>query len=405
MSKEQNQALDHISAKEMPAFATVMPKVTSEHGKSLPGQLKDLMSLCLRGNKLMVDEYYQMCLFDDGLFSMEDKKQFVGLQKSREIWSAIAETNPWYGFMSDKLAAETMMRGFGVSVTKTLAVVGGNYPGNAFRKIGSPDELHSFFSTVALPLFGKPVNSNQSLGSARFEKYDSAKRTMQLANGNTVTVDELWAEISEHFQGDYIFQQCLESHDKFKKLCGGGLPTVRIVTLDHGDGPEFYRACVKLTGKDNVADNFWRKGNLLAPVNQANGEMDAALTAMGIDGEFVDSHPDTQQKITGEAVPFWKEACELALEVAGFYKGALLIGFDIAITNKGPVIVEVNNDPHLIMLQAAFRKGVLDKKMLAAVAYANNLKSERVSSVKQKLADEQRKNKADLKDAVSTKAA
>ena len=405
MSTETNPILDHVSAKEMPAFGQVMPRVTAEYGKSLSGQLKDLMALCLRGNKLLVDEYYHMKLFDDKTYSSEDKKQFAGLQKSRMIWGAIREVNPWHGFMADKLASELLLKSFGLPVTDTLAIVGGNYPGNTIHKIGNVATLEKFLVSADYPLFGKPVDSYQSLGSARFEKYDAAGKTLFLTDGKAVSVEDLWAEIETHFDGSYLFQSCIIAHSMIHKMCGAGLPTVRIVTIDNGSGPEFYRSCVKITGKNNVADNFWRTGNLLAAVDQENGTLGAALTGMGIDGEFVETHPDTGHRIEGTVLPYWEEAKKLALEVAGFYKDAVLIGFDMAITDKGPVIVEVNNDPHLIMLQVALRKGILDAPMLDMISYVEKLKTDTKNEIKGVLKQEQKERKEDMSEALTKKVA
>lgn len=401
----QENVLDHVAGKPQLAFAQLMPRVAAEHGKALAGQMKDILRLCMRGNKLSVDEYYTMRLFDAKRYSLEDQKTFVGLQKSREIWTTLGKSNRFMGLVDDKLAFEKMLSGFGIATPQTQAIVGGHYPDTVLTKIKDSSELKAYLSGASFPVFGKPVNSTQSLGSARLEGFDAASDTIQLSGGKSLTLDRFWSEIESSFGGQYLFQACLEPHPMMKAMCGSGLPTVRIVTIDRGKGAEVYRCAAKLTTEGNVADNFWRAGNLLAPVDPETGVMSKALTQMGIDGEFVSHHPASGAAIEGETVPHWDEAVTLAKQVMGLLSGVSLLGFDVAITDKGPVIIEANNDPHMIMMQVAHQKGVLDKPMLEALEHASRSKAQKAAKLKAQLANEREATKEDMRKAVSTKQA
>jgi hypothetical protein len=394
-----------MSVKQMPAFAQVMPRVAAEYGKSLPGQLRDLMTYCLRGNKLSVDEYYAMCLFDDEAIPPEEKKRYVGLQKSRDIWGQFLEKNPWTGVIDDKLAYEKLLSGFGFKTAQTLAIVGGHYPADHPRRLATTDALAEFLTDARFPLFGKPFNSRQSLGSARFSGYDASSRVLTLSGNRAVSLDDLWTEIGTHFGGTYLFQELIEADPVLANICGGGLPTVRIVTLDSGGGPEIFRAAIKLTGKGNVADNFWREGNLLAPVDAEAGRMGAALTGMGIDGRFIDEHPDSGARIEGVELPQWQATRDAAIAAASVTHGALLIGFDIAVSAAGPVIIEANYDPHLIMMQACHRKGVLDGHMQTGLDHMKAVIAGQHADIKAHVLAERAQNKKDLAEALGRKVA
>ncbi len=398
--------LDNIASKPQLAFAELMPRVAKEYGKPLSAQLRDMLSCCMRGNKLTVDEYYQMMLFDDATYSADVKKTFVGLQKSRDIWVRLTEPNQHLGLLNDKLAYEKMMQGFGFATTETVGIVGGHYPeAPGLTQIDSAEKLTAFFANVTMPVFGKPVDSLQSLGSARFESFDRSSKKLNLANGETISVEDLFEEIVSEFGGSYIFQKCVQPHSALADICAGGLPTVRVVTLDSGNGPELYRAAIKLTSSGNVADNFWRAGNMLAPVDIENGIMDKALTQMGIDGEFLSHHPVTNAPIEGTTIPHWDKVTNAAIDAAKLIPGSILIGFDIAISQDGPVIIEANGDPHLIMLQVAHRKGVLDGPMLAALDHVKEAKKKKQAEISATLAAERAAQKKAMKQATSRKVA
>ena len=405
MSDTTASVLDHMSVKEMPAFAQVMPRVAAEYGKPLTTQLKELVTWCLRGNKLSVDEYYSMCLFDGSVWTPQEKKKAVGLAKSRDIWGHFLERNPWTGVMDDKLAYENLLRGFGIKGTTTVAIIGGRYPKDRPTRLESPKAVREFLEKASFPIFGKPTNSLQSLGSARFNSYDKGQGRLTMSNGKSVGVEELWSEIETHFNGAYLFQECVETHTVLKEMCGSGVPTIRVVTLDRGNGPEIFRVCAKLTGNGNVADNFWRAGNMLAPVDAATGVLGKALTGMGIDGQRLDIHPDTGKQIEGVQLPHWDAIREAAISAATLTKGSLIIGFDIAVSPDGPVIIEANYDPHLIMLQVAHQKGVLDEHMLGAMDYMKRIIADEHAGIKAHVLKERAQNKKDMQEALTKKAA
>lgn len=405
MAATTGSILDDASVYDIPPYAQVMQRVASEAGKSLGGQLKDLMMLSMRGHRLTADEYYLMRLYEDDRLSMDDKRKFVGLQKSRKIWSALNQINPWRGMIDNKLVFEQVLRGFGLPTTKTLAIAGGaaKFP----KPIGLDDEraLKAFFANAPFPLFGKPLNSNQSLGSTQITAYRSRTNEVELHDGRRVSVGDFFGEISASYAGGYLFQACLEQHEQLQKMTGSGVATVRLVTLDRGDGPELFRAVIKLTGDGNVADNFWRKGNLLAPVDAETGQIGPAHSALGIDASIVDTHPVTGAQIAGVELPFWLETVDLAYNTAGLLGDSVLVGFDIAITKQGPVVVEANYDPHLIMLQIAHGKGVLDQHMTDALAYVEQRISDRVSKTRSVLTEERKQKAAADREALALKSA
>lgn len=397
--------LDAAAAKEQLAFAELMPLVAKEYGKSYGSQMKELLTLGVGGNKLLVSEYYDMNLYDDEAYSSEEKKKFVGLQKSRKIWNKVLDINKQIGTINDKLSYEMLMRGFGFAVPRTVGVVGGHYPSSdELDVITDAKALSAFFAKASMPLFGKPIDSLQSLGSARFEAYDPSTGELTLSDQHRLSVVDLFDEIQTKFSGDYLFQECLTPDSDINRICQGGLPTVRIVTLNDENGPQLFRACIKLTATGNVADNFWREGNLLAPVDGETGKMGKAATAMGPKGTYVSKHPTTGETIEGVAVPNWEQTLETAIAAAGLMPTAAMLGFDVAVCENGPVLVEANSDPHLMMLQTSHRKGVLDEQLLSALRWVDDFKKRRDSDIKAYLKAEAAERNATMKEAAAIKA-
>jgi hypothetical protein len=56
----------------------------------------------------------------------------------------------------------------------------------------------------------------------------------------------------------------------------------------------------------------------------------------------LDVHPKTRVEFSGFQLPFWAKACDLAREVATRFVPVRTIGWDIALTPEGPVVLEGN---------------------------------------------------------------
>ncbi|MDX1365051.1 MAG: sugar-transfer associated ATP-grasp domain-containing protein, partial [Arenibacter latericius] len=63
-------------------------------------------------------------------------------------------------------------------------------------------------------------------------------------------------------------------------------------------------------------------------------------------GKLINKHPDSGFKIEGFKIPYFKEACEEVLKGVKIIPDRF-IGWDVAISTMGPVIVEANSGPHL----------------------------------------------------------
>ncbi len=397
--------LDTAPDKTKIAFAQVMKMVADDYGKPLSTQLKEMVSLCMRGNRLTTEEYYSMRLYEDDNLSAQDKAEYVGLDKSRSIWGALNRINPWAGVIEDKLAFEFLMRGFGLPVTTTLAIMGGKSTAPNPQRLQDLQAFKTFMAAATYPLFCKPLEAVGSVGTLKVIAFDAAAQTLTKHDGAVVPVENFWNDVARLYPTGYLIQDCLTAHDELQAICGGGMPTVRIVTLDQGNGPELYTAAIKLTGGNNVADNFWRGGNLIAPVDVETGKMGKAITMMGPEGEFCATHPDTGAAIDGTALPNWNEAKEVSLNSARLLKDAVLIGFDVALSDQGPVIIEGNSTPDLNMLQLAHRHGMLDDTMKQALDHVDQWIRAQATETKNILREERRANAASLREALSRKVA
>lgn len=103
----------------------------------------------------------------------------------------------------------------------------------------------------------------------------------------------------------------------------------------------------------NVADNFWREGNVLAAVDRDTGAVTRAIVRRG------EGRPE-ETDIGSGSVPDWGNACGMVLEAAAVVPGIRTQSWDVALTDRGPVLLEVNFGGDLNLHQLAHDRGILN---------------------------------------------
>jgi hypothetical protein len=145
----------------------------------------------------------------------------------------------------------------------------------------------------------------------------------------------------------FLIQERLEGHESLARLSGTrNVQTVRMVTYVRRDGMPVVGGCqLKIIGADAIADNYegGRTGNMVADIPAASGRLSSvhAATAEGASC-LVDRHPRTGMVFGGFIIPLWEAARVLVERAALAFLPLRTIGWDVAITPRGPQLIEGN---------------------------------------------------------------
>ncbi|HDZ42119.1 MAG TPA: hexapeptide transferase [Bacteroidetes bacterium] len=150
---------------------------------------------------------------------------------------------------------------------------------------------------------------------------------------------------------DYIIQ-----HPDLMDLSPSGLNTVRIITQLIDGRVEFPGARLRISVNSYV-DNL-AAGNLAAPVDIETGLVYGPGIYSDITREEADTHPVTGQKIKGFRVPYWNETIDLARAAALYIPENRSVGWDIAVTELGPELIEGNHNWCKLLWQLPVKKGL-----------------------------------------------
>jgi hypothetical protein len=200
-------------------------------------------------------------------------------------------------------------------------------------------------------LFVKPANGRGGRGA---ERWDSAAGQFVGADGQLVGPDELLEHLKRRAEGNPILvQPRVEAHSSLADLTSGALPTVRVTTcLNERGEPEIVGAVFRMAiGGNRVVDNL-HAGGIATSVGLDDGKLSSA-SDLGMDAKlgWLDRHPDTDAAIAGRTLPLWAETKALAVRAHRSFTDRVLVGWDVAITDGGPLIVEGNSSPDLDIMQ------------------------------------------------------
>jgi hypothetical protein len=185
----------------------------------------------------------------------------------------------------------------------------------------------------------KPVRGSQGRGVERWVAADDGLYWSR--DGRVMVASELLAHLLHRSErGGLLVQPRMRNHAAIADLSNGSLCTVRIVTGRKPDGQiEALLAVFRMPMADGVADNF-AAGGIASPVDLATGELGSAVLKKG--PEDYHRHPDGEGVIPGRLVPCWDQVLGLARRAHKEFSEFPFLGWDVAVTGQGPLLIEVN---------------------------------------------------------------
>ena len=325
-------------------------------GQRTFGMIREFLALGFGAGRLTPAEYFYYRLWEK---TPEERRCFVGKVAQENMHLACNDLN-WFAATQDKLLYHAAMIGAGFPVPKLLAVHHATRKLTGALSLTSADEIASFLRRPHIyPVFGKPIDGLFSLGAFSAESWRAEDDTVAFYDGTRQAVGDFAAHLAQR-QSGHMLQQKLITHPVLEAIFGRRLASVRMFVLLTGQGPVVARAVCKIPVGRNVADNFWRNGNMLGAVDIESGEIKRVVRGTGADMVVNPEHPDTGRAILGLRLPQWNQLKELCQTAALTLPGVRTQGWDIAITRDGPVLLEVNFGGDLNLAQLAWGAGVLD---------------------------------------------
>lgn len=199
--------------------------------------------------------------------------------------------------------------------------------------------LENFFVLMKNPLVFKALDEECAEDIYVVEKLNSFTFVV---NGKEMTVNLFLNFLSNR---KLIIQNIVKQHDKLSAFKTKSVSTIRIITIKGKSGiinvfSAFLRLSIDL---DSFVDNR-AKGGLGVGIDLDTGKLLKFGYPHDSFGVKIQKHPISNISFLNFQIPFWKETKQLVVQAHRQFYGIQSIGWDVIITNNGPIILEGNDD-------------------------------------------------------------
>lgn len=142
-----------------------------------------------------------------------------------------------------------------------------------------------------------------------------------------------------------LFEEVIKQTEQFSAFNATSVNTIRMMTLLHPNGNSSLLPGFLRIGREGaVIDNAGSGGNINCEYNVETGQIVSVYEFNGWRNvNPIDFHPDNKTCINKVYIENWEEIKKQVLDFQKNIPFLKAIGWDIALTNNGPVVIEFNN--------------------------------------------------------------
>lgn len=288
---------------------------------------------------LTLDEYYD---FEFEKRSERFKKEFLGLNEQR-VYMDYLNPIKYYSLARNKFLAHKILEDAGIRTSTLYCYY-------------QPEARYSVCVNNASDLCGvMSILMSQDVRSCVIKTTESShgdnvwvvKDIKYEENDALLTrFDDKVVSLSS-FLGDepLIFESNVQQTKQFASFNESSVNTVRFMTTLWPDGSaKTIAAFIKIGRSGRCVDNAGEGGNVDVCVDVETGELKYAIQYDGWRRiKDIDYHPDNGHQLNGVVIQNWQAIKEEVAQFQQAFPFCKAAGWDIAISDDGPVVIEVND--------------------------------------------------------------
>ena len=270
---------------------------------------------------------------------IEDKLAYLSHEERRQIEAAVNPV-PAVDALNDKKAAAERLRLAGVRMPRVLGYI----------ETRNSDDIAKDASDLAAELAqlvgdglaqGLVIKPNKGLGGKNVRIFAAANTNGVLrADGSQLSFAALASELIGTTVSGWNVEERLTPHPAVSRFAANSLSTLRVLTFRSPEGAILVGPItIKIPVDHNVVDNFGAD-NLAAPVHLITGRVGKAVK-FNMERN-ISQHPTSGVSIDTLTVPDLELVTQLVTAAASEMKELGSLGWDVALTPDGPVILEGN---------------------------------------------------------------
>lgn len=255
----------------------------------------------------------------------EERKTYLTTGKAHEFHDLMNEKNKRYIFRQKHI----FMSKYKEFTNRDYLYLTNNY-----------DDFLEFISNKNF-IVAKPDDGTTGKGIALYKLEDYTDKKV------------LWNELLKNQLN--LIEELICQKEQLNRINPTSVNTIRIITVRNNDKTYILGALLRMSVGDFV-DNL-TNGGIVAPINIKTGVVKGPAVSKKLYESYYQKHPKTKEKIVGFNIPFWNEIKIMIDKASKIEKGIGTVGWDIAITENGPELIEGNDNWGKNMWQLGYQKG------------------------------------------------
>lgn len=154
---------------------------------------------------------------------------------------------------------------------------------------------------------------------------------------------------------DCVAEEVVKQSSDFEKIYAGSVNTVRVVTYLRNDEFKILFSTLRIGGGGSELDSL-SAGGMTVEIDSDAGVIISDAVRSGMKG-LIHEHPDTREVFRTRVIPRWEELVKVVEEAARLVDDPPIIGWDMALTDEGWVMIDANWLPSFRDIQALRKKG------------------------------------------------
>jgi hypothetical protein len=317
--------------------------MNDESRKPLHTILAEVTRLWLR-DSVPPSHYYSGLLyrrdFDDNIYA------YVGCRSIGEMYARINDPQ-WTPILNNKVLFDLFFGQTDIRLPRLVGFSAGNQftIGDNVMWVSDGQRLQDALallvkSSSTASIFAKPAGGFQGKGCFEFDLLDVSKTSADKS--------------SRLLKGCYVYQEVIAQHPKMAELHPPSVNTLRIETYRRDQGEvNVISAFARMGAKGSCVDNA-SSGGCFVGIDLEHG----ALMRRGFmlpeqKPAILERHPDTGVIFGGFVIPFFREAVMVVKRAAAMIP-VTVVGWDVAITPDGPVLIEGSSTHDVRVAEIAY---------------------------------------------------
>ena len=295
--------------------------------KLLPLHIVDAIIHKVRINASIKD-YYWFEFYKNNM-SWDDKSRYVSTMRSSMYWPYENNSIAYNFIFSDKYIQRSLMKGFGLPIPKLISTIGETL------EIRTRDQLNRFLDTIETDFAIKPVNGTS--GSDFLALSRDGDRFV--AANRSYSKEDLWNHVRKHLRRGVLIEERVRNIGYIAAIYPTALNTFRVITIKTNDHVWHLAACILKFGRGQSQIDNGGAGSIQVSIDDSGKTIQAYdFTHL----KAITHHPDTGAPLTGIKLEDYSQVIDLALRASEKFNFMGTLGWDIALSDRGPLIIETN---------------------------------------------------------------